>query len=147
MEVNEKNFTQQHNMAENAVHEMFLAIDMVQTMLKAMNPAILFDLEKYHPKAYKKFKQHKNNFYYQVMFNNIHRGISEGVYKQVIHADILARYRVSAVFLIFDTEVFPSTKYHLNEVFWEITANYLHGLVTTKGNIIHTYTSYAIKHK
>ena len=134
IEMNEKNFTQQQQNAENAVHEIFLDIDLIQEMLKGMNPSILFDLEKYHPTAYKKLNDHKNNFYYGIMCNNLKRGIAENVYKEDINIDILSRFRVSSIFLIFNPEVFPSLKYNLTETFWEITANFLHGLVTVKGN-------------
>jgi AcrR family transcriptional regulator len=134
IEMNEKNFTQQQQNAENAVHEIFLDIDLIQEMLKGMNPSILFDLEKYHPTAYKKLNDHKNNFYYCIMCNNLKRGIAENVYKEDINIDILSRFRVSSIFLIFNPEVFPSLKYNLTETFWEITANFLHGLVTVKGN-------------
>lgn len=134
IEMNEKNFMQQQQNAENAVHEIFLDIDLIQEMLKGMNPSILFDLEKYHPTAYKKLNDHKNNFYYGIMCNNLKRGIAENVYKEDINIDILSRFRVSSIFLIFNPEVFPSLKYNLTETFWEITANFLHGLVTVKGN-------------
>jgi hypothetical protein len=68
------------------------------------------------------------------MCNNLKRGIAENVYKEDINIDILSRFRVSSIFLIFNPEVFPSLKYNLTETFWEITANFLHGLVTVKGN-------------
>ena len=63
---------------------------------------ILFDLEKYHPTAYKKLNDHKNNFYYGIMCNNLKRGIAENVYKEDINIDILSRFRVSSIFLIFN---------------------------------------------
>src|SRR5829696_9202746 len=36
-------------LADNAVHEVFLAFDMVQEMFSKMNPVVIFDLQKYHP--------------------------------------------------------------------------------------------------
>ena len=40
--------------AENAVHEIFSAMDGMQEMLKTMNPQLLHDLEKHHPAAFKR---------------------------------------------------------------------------------------------
>src|SRR3978361_1844490 len=40
--------------ADNAVHEIFLAMDDIQEMLKAMHPQLIYDLEKHHPVAYKR---------------------------------------------------------------------------------------------
>src|SRR5205809_5177908 len=35
--------------AENAVHEVFLAFEMIQGLFANMNPTVVFDLEKFHP--------------------------------------------------------------------------------------------------
>ena len=134
IEMNEKNFVQQQQNAENAVHEIFLAIAMIHEMLKGMNPSILFDLEKYHRVAHKRFIDHKNDFYYGMMCENLQRGITEDLYKVDLNIDIMARFRVSSIFLIFNPDIFPPNKYNLTETFWEITANFLQGLVTPKGN-------------
>src|SRR6478672_553263 len=52
---------------ENAVHEVFLSFDKVQALLNAMNPSMLFDMEKYHPTAYKKFQEFRNSFLYKLI--------------------------------------------------------------------------------
>jgi AcrR family transcriptional regulator len=41
--------------SENPVHEIFMAMDMVLDIFSRMNPALIFDMEKYHPKAFKKY--------------------------------------------------------------------------------------------
>jgi len=61
--------------AENAIHEIFLAFDMMQEMFAQMNPVVIYDLEKYHPAVYKIFHEHKYNFLYQVIKTNIEKGI------------------------------------------------------------------------
>ena len=45
----------------NAIHEMFLAMDMVVEMFRTMNPSLLYDMQKYHPKAFQIFSTHKLN--------------------------------------------------------------------------------------
>ncbi len=35
--------------SENPVHEVFMALDMMQEILSTMNPAIIFEMQKYHP--------------------------------------------------------------------------------------------------
>src|SRR5690606_34505129 len=41
--------------AENAIHELYLARIGVGEMLSTINPSLLFELQKYHPAAYKQF--------------------------------------------------------------------------------------------
>ena len=69
--------------AENAVHEIFLAMDSMQEMMKAMNPQIMYDLEKHHPAAYKRLKQYKYQFLYAVIKENLERGIRKNYTVQI----------------------------------------------------------------
>src|SRR5215204_4073533 len=80
--------------AENPVHEFFLAFDMTQEMFAEMNPAVLYDLQKYHPAAFKKFHEFKYTFLYNVITNNLQRGIKEELYRAEIDIDVLARLRI-----------------------------------------------------
>src|SRR5580765_6284497 len=57
--------------AENAVHEIFLAMDNLQEMLKGMNPQIIHDLEKHHTAAFKRLKQYKYQFLYTTIKENL----------------------------------------------------------------------------
>lgn len=130
---NEKDCSVQQKCCENAVHEIFLAVDMAQEMLTHMNSSLIFDLEKYHPKAFKKFNDHKNKFMFQLIKKNLEKGISEGLYREEIKIDILSRFRLASMFLIFNPELFPLNKHTLPEIMAEITDNFLYGLATTKG--------------
>jgi AcrR family transcriptional regulator len=130
---NEKQCSMQQQSCENAVHEIFIAVDMVQEMLTHMNPSLIFDLEKYHPKAFKKFNDHKNKFMYEIIKNNLDRGIAEGLYREEINTDILARFRLASTFLIFNPELFPLNKHSLPQILNEVTDNFLYGLTTAKG--------------
>src|SRR5579859_5118500 len=48
--------------AADAVHQIFLALESLEEMLKYMNPLMLYDLEKHHPRAHKKLKDYKCDF-------------------------------------------------------------------------------------
>src|SRR6059058_3437856 len=62
---------------ENAIHEIFLSFDIMQDLLATMNPSVLFDMEKYHPSAFKKFQEFRNSFLYKLIKTNMERGIKE----------------------------------------------------------------------
>ncbi len=119
--------------AKNAVHEVFLAIDMMQDMFQNMNPGILFELEKYYPKAFEKFTQHKYSFLYQVLKENLQRGIAEELYRADIGIDILLKARLEIMMMPFNQAVFPKNKYNLVKVETELTTHFLYGVATVKG--------------
>lgn len=119
--------------AHDAVHEIFLAMDMITELLRSMNPSVLFDLQKYHPAAFTRFLNHKNEFLLTMMRQNISRGISEELYRKEIKVEIMARYRVESMFIPFNPEFVKNTKASLVELEHEIIIHFLFGLVTLKG--------------
>lgn len=119
--------------ADNAVHEIFLVMDMMAEMFKTMNPSILFDMQKYHPAAFRKFMKHKNEFLYNVVTQNMERGIKEELYRSEIAVDILSKYRVETMFIPFNPEFQQSLKHSLAKIEEEIIIHFLYGLVTLKG--------------
>ncbi|MEZ5028188.1 MAG: TetR/AcrR family transcriptional regulator [Ferruginibacter sp.] len=119
--------------AENAIHEIFLVMDMIAEMFTAMNPGILFDMQKYHPATYRKFLKHKNEFLYNVCRENLERGKQEELYRPDLAVDILCRYRVETMFIPFNPDFHQSLKYNLAKIEEEIIIHFLFGLVSIKG--------------
>ena len=119
--------------SENAVHEIFLVMEMMAEMFKTMNPFILHDMQKYHPAAFGKFKKHKNEFLYNVCTQNLLRGVQEELYRPEMVVDILCRYRVETMFIPFNPEFQQSLKHSLAKIEEEILMHFLFGLVSQKG--------------
>src|SRR5579859_7399313 len=46
------------NRSVDAVHQIFLALEDLEEMLKYTNPLVLYDLEKHHPRSFKKLKEY-----------------------------------------------------------------------------------------
>lgn len=118
---------------DNAVQEVFRGFDMLQEMLTTMNPAIIFEMQKYHPEAYKKMNAHKNKFFVNIVKDNLIKGIKQGYYREDINVEIIARYRVESIFLGFNPDVFMHGKFTLLQIEMELMEHYLYGISTTKG--------------
>ena len=119
--------------AENAVHEVMLSMEMITQLFRSMNPSILFDMQKYHPDAFQKFLKHKNEFIYNVMVENIQRGIREELYRPELNVEIMARFRVDSMFIPFNPEFQRKLKYTLLEIEQQLITHFLFGLVSIKG--------------
>jgi AcrR family transcriptional regulator len=119
--------------SENAVQEIFMAVLETEEMLKGMNPLIMYDLEKHHPKSYKKFKDHKQQFLFSAIKANLQRGKTEELYRPELNIDIVARHRIESVFMAFNPDVFPHSRYKMSEVLTEIAYLFLFGITTPKG--------------
>lgn len=136
------------NDSANAIHEVFLAVDLTHEMLKVMNPAIVYDLEKYHYHSFKKFTEHKNKFFFNIIKQNLERGIEEELYRTDINVELLASFRIVTMFLIFNPEFLMNVKANINEALTQITENFLYGIATLKGiKLIEKYKTQRQKNK
>ncbi len=133
MEQNRTQCSIDYQHSENAIHELFLAFDRMQAMFANMNVSTLFDMEKYHPSAFAKFKEFRDTFLYGVIKANIERGIREEVYRPEIDADVITRYRLYTIMLSFNPEFFPNNRTHLIHIEQQLSEHYLYGLATAKG--------------
>ena len=119
--------------SSNAIDEIFRVMAFVEVMFRNMNPAMLYDLEKYHPAGYRKFLQHKNIFLSDMIKRNLERGIREELYRPEINIEVLTRLRLENMMLGFNTEVFSPSKFNLAELQQELIEHFLYGVATLKG--------------
>lgn len=132
--------------ADNAIHEVFLAFDHVLEMFTEMNPAIVFDLQKYHPNVAVKLQSYKYEFLYNVISDNLKRGIKEELYRPELNIDILTRFRIESSMLAFNTDIFPQSRKDLVGVEKELLEHFLYGLATAKGvKLIQKYIQQRLK--
>lgn len=122
-----------HERSENPVHEIYLAMEMVDDMLRMMNPMVIYDMQKYHPSAFKKFSDHKDTFLYKMIRENMEKGVEQELYRPEINIAILTRFRLVSIFMVFNPDLFPLGKNNLSDVMREMTLNFLYGITTPKG--------------
>lgn len=119
--------------SHDAIHEMFLAMQIVSELFSRMNPSILFDLGKYYPKAYQLFYRHKNDFICNVIRKNLMRGMEEGLYRSDLHLEIITRLRLENILIPFNPEFYHAVKSDMVSITQEMTFHYLYGIVSIEG--------------
>jgi|SRR5450432_81292 len=119
--------------AENAVHEIFLAMDGMQEMLKTMNPQLIHDLEKHHTAAFKRLKQYKYQFLSEIIKENLERGVREEIYRTDLNAELITRHRIESAFMPFNQDAFPQNKFSMNQTSMELGILFLHSICNSKG--------------
>lgn len=119
--------------AENALHEIFLVIQQSSKDFQRMKSNLIFELQRFHRAAWEKIQEYQQKHLFQVVLDNLHRGIREGLYRDNFHPDIVARLHNASVFLLFDETHFPSAKYSREEILREYLLHYLYGIVSDRG--------------
>ncbi len=120
--------------AANAVEEVFKAMDMVEVMFRNMNPSILYDLQKYHLKAFNRFLKHKNDYLFSIVRSNLERGIEEELYRDDINVELLSRFRVESMMMFFNPDFYGKQKSNFAKVQQEIMEHFLFGVSSMKGH-------------
>lgn len=128
-----KQITDIRNTSKNAIDEMAKISVCLRRNTEETNPSLLFDLEKYHPKAWSVWLNHKHKFIRESVMGNLKQGIEEGYYRPEINVEVIAAMRLEIVQLPFDVNVFPPSTYRLAEVQMQLFDHFVHGIVTEKG--------------
>ena len=108
-------------------------MDVAVELFRTMNPALIFDMHKYYPKAFKLFSDHKYHYLYNVFYENIKRGIKEDLYRMDVNPEIIARYRIESMMLQFNPEFYTKVKSTIAEIEEDLIIHYLFGLASMKG--------------
>jgi AcrR family transcriptional regulator len=136
-------FLEMKESSANAIEELSKVSGCLRRMFDEMNPSLLFDLNKYHPDAWEYYLKYKNEFIFQMITDNLTRGVKEGNFRDDININILARLRVEQVQICFDQKVFPKDQFDFKEVQMQVFDLFLFGIVTSEGKTL--YEKYQIK--
>ncbi len=120
--------------AENAIHEMFLLMENMKAMTQTMNPNSMMELEKYFSNAFDMIKNHKDEFLFSLIKQNLMKGIEEGCYRKDLDIDIISKFRLETVFIPFNLHLFPLSKFNSLEVHTQLMEHFVYGLMTIKGH-------------
>src|SRR5690606_6656883 len=117
--------------AENPVEELARISLWMKKSMEEINPTMLFDLQKFHIKAWELWLEFKNKFIHEEVIHNLEAGIEAG-YMRPINKAIMAILRVEFVQMAFNQDIFPREKFSLAEVQSQIFDHFVFGLVTEK---------------
>ncbi len=118
---------------KNAIEEMLdIAIHVNQT-LKKTNPAALYDLQKYYPESWKIIEAYTHEFVFANIMENLKRGKKEGLYRQDVREDIIARLFIGKSQLLLNSTLFPYPQYKTSELHTAHIMYHMRGVASDKG--------------
>jgi AcrR family transcriptional regulator len=117
----------------NAIEETYAFSAIVTEKLKDLNTSVIYDLEKYHPKTWKLFVNHKRGYVYECIKYNLERGLEEGLYRKNLNPEIVAKLYSEKIDMLFDKDLFPNEKFGFTEVYSEMMKYHLKGIVSKEG--------------
>lgn len=117
----------------NAVEQMLVIGKYVVQQLGKISPTVVYDLKKYYRQSWELMEMLHRQHVYQVIVKNIEKGIKEGLYRENLNTDVIAKLYVGKTFLLVDEDIFPLKNYEKEHLFREFIFYHLFGIVSQKG--------------
>ncbi len=119
--------------SQDAIDEILGIARFVTQQLREFSPTVIYDLQKYYPDSWRKLEAYHSEYVYGVIKNNLERGIEEGLYRDNMNPDIVAKLYVGKTMCVVDEDTFPLKQYNRENLYKEYINYHIHGIASPKG--------------
>lgn len=119
--------------SENAIEAMVKIMSVFDTINRQMNPLAMLELERFFSETFKKFREEMLDKDVDNVRQNLERGIKEGLYREEINPDFMAKYRMELSLIMYHSNLLVNERQDLQFVGHEISEHFLYGIMTHKG--------------
>ncbi len=117
----------------NAIDNLMQITDFVGNQMKELHPSVIFDLKKYHFEAWKRLENHKEDFIYRTVKENLEEGIKEGLYRENLNPEIVSRFYLSMTNMIIDPDQALGNEIPRESLHKEMMRYHIRGIANSKG--------------
>jgi AcrR family transcriptional regulator len=117
----------------NAIDILLAVSRNVSIQLKDMNPIKAYELQKYYPAIYREFIIRKRDHVFDQVKQNFTQGIAEGIYRNDLDVDLVARLYIQKLVDVHDPEFLSSVNFGFEKVFQVMFDNHIRGIANAEG--------------
>lgn len=122
--------------SKDAIDALLNVAKMVSQKLELISPVTIYDLKKYYPRQWAKIDDYERKQIYSFTLENLERGKREGLYREDIDTDFIARLHVGQSMMVTDESIFPSDQYTKTRLMFSLMHHYIMGISTEKGRTV-----------
>jgi AcrR family transcriptional regulator len=104
--------------------------------MSSVNPVFFMDLKKFYSATWNSLAEENEKNILSMSEKLLQKGIEEGLFREDININIIAKLFYEQMNLLADEKVFPRDEFNYADVFQSLTINFMRGLSTQKGNEI-----------
>jgi AcrR family transcriptional regulator len=119
--------------AGNPIEVAFLGWATVRHFLKQVNGKLFSQVKKIYPNIFKLVRVFQYDFLYSHFKSNIESGITEGLYRNNIKADVISRYLLGGILSPSVENIFWKEELTSVEIENQVLSYHLHAITTEKG--------------
>ncbi len=117
----------------NAIEQLFEVNNYMKEQIKYFSPSLDYDLRKYYPHIYNDLHKKKRESMFQSVRDNINQGKKEGIYREDVNPELIAKLYVGRMENVHDDEYFPAEEFISPEAFKDLFIYHIRGIANEKG--------------
>jgi AcrR family transcriptional regulator len=117
----------------NAIDILLSVSRNVSKQMKDLNPINAFELQKYYPAIFREFVIKKRDHVFEQVKQNFNQGIAEGIYRNDLDVDLVARLYIQKLVDVHDPEFLSSVNFGFEKVFQVMFENHIRGIANAEG--------------
>lgn len=117
----------------NAIEELFAISLFMNKLMRNINTVTDYDLKKYYPLHYHKAMTARREGIYNYILVNLKKGVNEGLYRQEMNKEIIAKLYLWRSENIHFDELFTMEEFTSQKLFIELLNYHVRGIATNKG--------------
>jgi len=121
------------NKPANVVEQMVDMMKCSEEIFSRVNPAVIHDMQKYHPDAWQVFQRFKTEVVVSTFEELLTKGKDQGYIRAEVDVKIMARMRMAQVEMGFDPSVFPMAEFNPWRVQQQFHEHFNYGICTLEG--------------
>lgn len=126
-------FTRNNFDGVNAIDVLLKVSTDVGERFRDVTPSLTFDLKKYYPEIYHRHIENRIEFIYEQIQLNIKKGIKNGMYRDDLSIELLARLYIRRLIDLHNPEIFPADKFSFQTLFDVMFDNFIRGISNENG--------------
>ena len=119
--------------SENTIDAELKLIRFIHQITSDMHPSVLFDLSKYHPKAFRFVNDRRDEILRGTMEENIRRGQAEGVYRDDVNPEVASRLLIGLSHEVRAMAEDAAVSIPLSQLYLESALYHIRAIATAKG--------------
>jgi hypothetical protein len=105
----------------------------IQDNFTDISPSVTLDLNKYYPEIYRKHVDFRIEFIFEKIKINLEKGIKQGMYRDDLSTELVARLYIRRLIDLHNPEFFPADQFSFETLFDVMFDNFIRGIANEKG--------------
>ncbi|MDY0102110.1 MAG: hypothetical protein RBS07_04175 [Lentimicrobium sp.] len=119
----------------NAIEILMIVSKAMSTRFLELTPSVTSDLESLYPEVYYQHIEQRIDFIFMKMKINIDKGIRQGIYREDLSIELLARLYISRLIDLHNAAFFPPEKFSFKVLYEVMIDNFIRGIANDEGLI------------